>query len=156
MYIYVLYEILGLWVHRPSVHLNYLVKSTEYCLRGYYRCLVWLNNYLYTCVKTGLRDAELLPNRGPLRQISFFVFLRRKPDRLGMSQLWDRFRSNNDCSFISASTIPLVTVFMPLGRKALLELSSSSTETHLNDCEKRFSVPAQFRTGDLSRVRPTW
>ena len=151
-----LYEILDLWVHRPSVHRNYQVKSTEHCLRGYYCCLVWLNNYLYTCVEKGLRDAELLLNRGPLRQISFFVFLRRKPRRLGMSRLWDRLRSNNDCSFISASTIPLVTVLMPLGRKALEALSSSSTETHLNNCEKRCSVPAQFRTGDLSRVRRTW
>ena len=69
-------------------------------------------------------------------KISSLVFLRRKPRRLGMLQLWVRFRSNNICSFISASTLPLVTVFMPLGRKALEALSSSSTETHLNDFDR--------------------
>ena len=143
----------GLLADSLTIVLNF--KKVSHVLETATACII-LSGNLYTCVEKGLRDAELLLNRGPLRQISFFVFLRRKPRRLGMSRLWDRLRSNNDCSFISASTIPLVTVFMPLGRKALLELSSSSTETHLNDCEKRFSVPAQFRTGDLSRVRRTW
>ena len=98
---------------------------------------MWLNNCLHTCVKKGHRDVELLLNRRPLRQISF-VFLRRKPGRIEMARVWFRFssRSNNDCSFISASTTALVTVFMPLGCKVLVALSSSSTESQLYNCEK--------------------
>ncbi len=50
----------------------------------------------------------------------------------------------------------LATVFVPLGRKAYLVLSSSSTESYWTIVKNREIVPAQFRTGDLSRVRRTW
>ncbi len=39
-------------------------------------------------------------------------------------------------TFIFASTTALATVFVPLGRKAFVVLSSSSTESSLNYCEK--------------------
>ncbi len=83
-----------------------------------------------------LRSVQLLLNRGPLRQKSSFVLHRRKPRRLGTARVWFRFRANNDCTFIFASATPLATVFMPLGRKAFVVLSSSSTESKWNNCEK--------------------
>ncbi len=59
-------------------------------------------------------------------------------------------------TFIFASTTGLATVFVPLGRKAFVVLSSSSSEANWTIVKNREIVPTQFWTGDLSRVRRTW